>query len=102
MERVESLAEIVRREVMDYHGPALKATTYYFEDKENHRYTVVIVQDYPRKNSARVVVLAQVVGDTVIVEEDITDRPLYEALMRNGISREKIVLTYAGEQAPVA
>jgi len=102
MERIESLAEIVRREVMDYHGPALKATTYYFEDTTNQRYTVIIVQDYPRKNSARVVVLAQVVGDMVIIEEDITDRPLYEALMRQGIPREKIVLSYAGEQAPVA
>ncbi len=102
MERIDNLTEIVRREVADYHGPALKATTYYFEDRTNQIYTVIMVPEYeyPRTEKSAVTILARIVDDTVIVEEDITDRPLFEELMRAGIPRDKIVLAYAGEQAP--
>lgn len=102
MERIENLAEIVQREVADYHGPALKATTYYFEDSANRIYTVIMVPEYeyPRTEKSGVTVLARIIDDTVIIEEDITDRPLFEELMRAGVPREKIVLVYAGEQVP--
>lgn len=33
----------------------------------------------------------------VIIDEDTTDRPLFEELMRHGISHEQIVLGYIGE-----
>lgn len=102
MERIEKLTEIVRREVADYHGPALKATTYYLEDSANRMYAVIIVPEYeyPRKTKTGVVVVARIVDDTVIIEEDTTDRPLFEELMRAGVPREKIVLAYAGEKVP--
>jgi hypothetical protein len=72
------------------------------EDSANHIYTVIIVPDYeyPRTEKSAVTVLARIVDDTVIIEEDITDRPLYQELMRAGVPREKIVLAYAGEQLP--
>ena len=102
MERIESLTETVRREVADYHGPAIKATTYYFEDLDHETFTVIIVPEYeyPRKEYATVVVLARVVGGLVIIDEDTTDRPLVHELVRAGIPREKIILTYAGEVVP--
>ena len=102
MERIANLTDTVRREVADYHGPAIKATTYYFEDLKNQTYAVVIIPeyDYPRKSWSGVVVLARVVDDMVIIEEDTTDRPLWKELVRAGIPREKIILTFAGETAP--
>lgn len=102
MERVENLTEIVRREVAAYHGPALKATTYYFEDPKNRVYAVVIIPDYdyPRRSTSGVVVLARVIDDRVVIDEDTTDRPLWKELVEAGIPREQIVLTYAGEEVP--
>ena len=102
MERVNQLTDIVQREVMDYHGPAFKAKTYYFEDFANQAFTVVIVPDYqyPRKSKTTVTVMAHIVGNKVVIDEDITDRPLYEALMSAGVPREQIVLAYAGEALP--
>jgi hypothetical protein len=45
--------------------------------------------------------MARVVGDKIFIDEDTTDKPLYEALMANaGIPREQIVLAYAGETPP--
>jgi hypothetical protein len=45
-------------------------------------------------------VMARVVDDTVVIDHDSTDRPLYKELMDAGIPREKIILAYAGEEAP--
>jgi hypothetical protein len=39
--------------------------------------------------------------DRIIIDEDTTDRPLVDALISAGVPREKIVLLYAGEEAPV-
>ncbi len=102
MERVDQLTDILQREVMDYHGPAFKAKTYYFEDFARQAFTVIIVPEYhyPRKSKTTVTVMAHIVGDTIVVDEDITDRPLYEALMQAGVPREQIVLAYAGETLP--
>ena len=102
MERIESLVRIVQREVADYQRPALKATTYFFEDRENYRYLVVLLPEYVvrQKVNSGIVVMARVVGDTVIIDEDTTDKPLFKELMRAGIPRDKIVLLYAGEQPP--
>ncbi|MCA0456707.1 MAG: XisI protein [Chloroflexi bacterium] len=103
MERVNQLTDILQREVMDYHGPALKAKTYYFENVDHLAFTVIIVPDYqyPRKSKTTVTVMAHIVGDVIVIDEDITDRPLYEALLQAGVPREQIVLAYAGETLPV-
>jgi vancomycin permeability regulator SanA len=45
-------------------------------------------------------VMARVVGDKVIIDEDTTDRPLWKELVAAGIPREQIILTYAGETLP--
>lgn len=44
--------------------------------------------------------LARIVGDTVIIEEDRTDKPLEERLIAAGVPREKIICAYAGDPYP--
>jgi hypothetical protein len=102
MDRVTDLAEIVQREVGDYAGPAYKAKTYYVEDEKHRMYTVITVpdHDYPINLKAGITVMARIVGDKVVIEQDITDRPLYEALEVAGVPREQIILAYAGETLP--
>lgn len=94
------LDEIVQREVAEYSGPSLKATTYAIFDHEQRIYAVVSVPDQPRKFHTGVIVMARVADDRVLIDEDITDRPLVDALVQAGIAREKIVLVYAGEDVP--
>lgn len=97
MDRVADLTTILRREVSDYSGPALKATTHYIEDAARQIYTVVVVPDLPRPFHARVIVMARIVEDKVVIDEDTTDRPLVDELVRAGVPRERITLLYAGE-----
>jgi hypothetical protein len=45
--------------------------------------------------------MARVVGDSIVIEVDTTDKPLVDALTGNqNIPREKIILAYAGEIVP--
>jgi hypothetical protein len=37
------------------------------------------------------------VNDQIIIERDINNKPLVDALVQNGIPREQIILAYAGE-----
>lgn len=103
MDRVIELTETVRREVADYNNvQAWKARSFYLEDADQYIYAVVDVpaNDHPLVQKPGIVVMARVVGDKVVIDEDITDRPLYKELMRAGVPREQIILAYAGEQPP--
>ncbi len=98
MDRAAELTDTVQHVVEDYaKGKTYKAVTYAVSDAGRQTYTVVVVPDHPRKFKSGVAVMARVVGDTVVIDEDITDRPLWEELVRAGIPREKIVLAYIGE-----
>ncbi len=74
--------------------------TRWSSDVAKQTYTVLIVPDFPRKFEANIMVLVRIENDKVIIEEDTTDRPLWRELVRAGIPREQIILTYAGEKLP--
>jgi XisI protein len=102
MDRVTDLSATVQREVEDYAGPALLGRTLAISDPQRRTYTVLVVPDQPAKFDSGIVVLARVAGEQVIIEEDLSDRPLWKELLRVGIPREQIVLAYAGEPIPAA
>ena len=101
MERVMELTQIVQREVQDYAGSMLKGKSYTVVNTEEHVFAVVDVPDhFPRKFPVSIAVMARIVGDLVIIDEDTTDRPLVNELTRAGIPREQIICTYIGESLP--
>ena len=101
MAEVKTLTVTVQREVEDYaRGGTSKAVTYPISDVSRQTYSVIVVPDHPRRYKSMVVVAARVLDDKVIIDEDITDRPLWEELVRAGIPREQIVLAYTGEKLP--
>jgi XisI protein len=97
------LSEIVKDEVSWYAGSGRGAGIKLFRllDDVNQTYAVTAILDpNPDNDPAGLVVLARIVGDVVVIEEDRTDRPLVDSLMHAGIPREKIILAYAGEPIP--
>lgn len=98
------LITIVREEVEKYYAGGRGANAILFPVLDDVRQTyAVIAVDYPvREDIALVVVLARVVGDKVVIQEDTTDRKLVDALLQRGIPREQIVLAYEGEPIPDA
>ncbi len=90
-----SLDSVVREVVFSYASGGLNLRTYPLSNDEQHIYAVNVI-DWPnRQRPASVVVLARVEDNRVIIEEDLTDRPLVEALVNAGVPREQIILKYA-------
>jgi hypothetical protein len=92
-----SLTDLVKEVVFGYATAGLKLRTFALSNEEQAAYAVIVVDWPERHRPAGVVVLTRVEGDQVIIEEDLTDRPLVEALVNAGIPRERIVLKYAEE-----
>jgi hypothetical protein len=103
MDQIAELSEIVQQKVEHFaQGEWAKARSFAVSDNERQIYTVIAIPDYPRKFPAVVVMAARIENGKVIVEHDISDKPLWEELVRAGIPRDQIILTYAGEQLPQA
>jgi hypothetical protein len=100
MDRVMDLTSVVQQVVEGYARPTLEGKSYAVSNTERQIFTVVIVPDYPPKFDSGIMVLAHIEGDRIIIDEDTTDRPLWEELVRAGIPRDQIILTYAGEKLP--
>jgi hypothetical protein len=71
-------------------------------DDTHQRYGLVCVPDEESQRPAWVLLLARIVNDYIVIEEDnALDKTLVEALIMNGgIPRSQIVLAYKGEAAP--
>ncbi len=100
MEAINELVDVVRREVEAYNLPGLNTTGYFVANEAEQIYAILDVPPAPQPFPTAVALMARVVGDTVIIEADMHDRPLVGELVRLGIPRGKIFLTYAGEQPP--
>jgi hypothetical protein len=97
---MDQLKEIVRDTVFWYAGGGFDLRTYPVSNDALGVYAVNMFRT-PRNepSKTKVIVQVRIDGDRVIIEEDVTDRPLVDALVQAGIPREKIVLAYAGEAA---
>jgi len=101
---MDSLKQIVRQEVKKYasNGRGANILLFAILDDEQGIYAVNSV-DYPeREDIAGVVILARVVNNMVVIEEDMTDKKFHVALQQAGIMRDQIVLAYEGEPIPDA
>src|SRR3954463_12843068 len=95
------LTQIVQREVQGYADFMLKGKSYMVLNAEQHVFAVVDVPDhFPRKFPVSIAIMARIVGDLVVIDEDTTDRPLVNELTRAGIPRKQIICTYIGESLP--
>jgi hypothetical protein len=103
MDHPPTLGKLVAEQMVWYgNARGHKSRLYYFADHEQGLYGVFSIPDpdHPYVKKMRFILLVRVEGERVIIEEDITDRPFYEALLARGIGREHLILTYAGEDSP--
>jgi hypothetical protein len=95
--------EIIRREVAAYAKPALTGERSYLAQSDDGKLlSVVDVDTSQGRHSADTGLVARIAGDFVIIEHDMNDKPLVDALVKAGIPRQNIILAYAGEPVPEA
>lgn len=94
---MDRLIEILRNVLEDYTGEALNGYSYLTESKDGTAFTVISVGYLPDRRIVDAGLIVRLVGDRIIIERDVNDKPLVDALMQASIARKKIVLAYAGE-----
>jgi hypothetical protein len=100
MDRINNLTDIVKREVSEYAWDQADSRAYFLQDEGRHVYSVVVVPtDKPQKSVA--IIVARVTDDDkVVIETDLTDKPLFDALLESGVARGQIIRAYRGESQP--
>ena len=101
MDNVINLSEVVAREIAENAALGVhEADTYFLRDDAKRTYSFVSVPR-TRPQKALIVMLARVTDEnTVIIETDHTDTPLYKTLIEAGVSRSQIIRAYAGKTEP--
>ena len=95
------LTAVVRQVVKDYVWDQDDSTAYLLEDAVHNVVAVLIVpKDKPQQSLT--ILAARIEDKEVIIETDLTDKPLFQALERAGLPREQIVCAYAGEKTHAA
>ena len=93
------------REVLEgYTGEALNGYSYLTESKDGNAFTVVSVGYLPDKRIVDAGLIVRMLENRIIIERDVNDKPLVDALLQADVPRQQIVLAYAGEPVnePVA
>ena len=87
-----------------YTGRALNGYSYLTSSADDRKHTVISVGQLPDKRIVDASLIVHVVDNRIIIERDVNDRPLVDALQQAGVERQHIVLAYAGEPVdePVA
>ena len=97
---MDRLRETLIAVLEGYTGKAFNGYSYLTSSTDQRHFVVTsvgMVQGQRIVNSGLVVQLS---GDTIIIDRDINNKPLVDALVQAGIPRTQIILAYAGEPAP--
>jgi XisI protein len=86
--------------MLGYAGEALNGYSYLTSSADQDVFTVVSVGKVRDERIVNTALLVRLVHDLIIIERDINSKPLVDALVQAGISREQIILAYAGEFVP--
>jgi hypothetical protein len=97
---MDALRDIVRRELEGYAGQAANGHSYLTTNSDQRHFVLTSIGDVRGVRVANATIIVQVIGETVVVERDMFDPPLVEALLQAGLPRAQIVLAYAGEPVP--
>ncbi|NJL53801.1 XisI protein [bacterium] len=87
-----------------YTGRALNGYSYLTSSADDRKHTIISVGQLPDKRIVDASLIVHVAGDRIVIERDVNDRPLVDALQQAGVERQQIILAYAGEpiDEPVA
>jgi hypothetical protein len=80
-----------------YAGEDLNGYSYLTRNADGRVFTIVSIGVVRGRHFADTSLVARVVDGRIVVDRDVNDKPLVDALVDAGIPRQHIVLAYAGE-----
>ena len=99
---MDTLGDVLHRTVEGYAGRALNGYSYFMSNADRHVFAIVSVGRVRDRHIVDTGLVARLAGDRIIIERDVNDKPLVDALVQAGVPRGQIVLVYAGESAEEA
>ena len=103
MESLANRIDLIHRIVAEYAKPALTGESSYLTQSDDGKILSVFdIRTIDGRSRADTGLVVRVEGKYIIIEHDMNDKPLVDALVQAGIPREQIVLAYAGEPVPEA
>ena len=94
---MDRLSDTLRKVLEGYTGEALNGYSYLTESKDGTVFSVVSVGYLPDKRIVDAGLIVRLLEDRILIERDVNNKPLVDALLEAGIPREQIILAYAGE-----
>ena len=91
---------ILVRELEKYSGKAFNGYSYLDANSEQTHFVITSVGHIHDRRIVNTALIVQLINDTIIIDRDIFDKPLVDALLQAGVPRSQIILSYAGEPVP--
>ena len=94
---MDNLSKTLEETMRGYAGRGANGHSYFMKDDVEQIMSVVARFVFKGENIVDTSLLARIVGNRIIIEDDKTNKPLVDALLQAGVPRKQIVLVYAGE-----
>ena len=94
---MDDLRITLQETLMDYAGEGLNSYAYLMSNADDTAFAVIASASVHGNPVVNTGILARVENDMIIIERDMNDKQVVDALIQNGIPRDKIILAYAGE-----
>lgn len=97
-----TLKDTVEHVLVGYAGKALNGCSYLTSSADQQVFTIVSIGQVRDQHIVDTGLVVRLMNDRIIIERDVNDKPLVDALVRAGVPRGQIVLAYAGESVDEA
>ena len=94
---MDTLKDKLETVISSYAGEALNGFSYLTHNADRDVFTIVSVGEVRGERVVDMGLVVRVVNGKIIIEHDVNDKTLVDALVQAGIPRSQIVLAYAGE-----
>jgi hypothetical protein len=101
---MDKAIEALKAELEIYSKDPLNGVSFLttYKDQLQTVYAVVDVSKQRGRRYVDVSLLVRLKGNCIIIEHDVSNKMLVDALLQRGVPRDRIVLAYAGESAEEA
>jgi hypothetical protein len=99
---LDTLSEILHRAVAGYAGEMLNGYSYLTTNADQTVFVIVGLGYIGDRHFVDTSLVARVERDSIVIECDMNNKPLVDALLEVGVPRSQIILAYAGETRDAA
>jgi uncharacterized protein (UPF0218 family) len=97
---MDTLRETLIREIEKYAGKAFNGYSYLTTNDDQTHFVITSVGDVRGKRIVNTAMIVEIINDKIVIDRDIYDKQLVDALLQAGVPRKQIILAYAGESVP--